>query len=96
MPQVRLDEQVFETAQRRAVDAGYSSVEEYISDFVVHDQVDDMASQTPDLEHLFTPDRLAHIDAAMAEIKGGRSFSSEEAADELANRRQEWLRKNPA
>ena len=88
MPQVQLDDQVFKVAQRRAADAGYSSVDEYIADVVVH-QSDD------NIDHLFTPERLAHIDQAEADIKAGKSYTSEQANEELAKRRAEWLQTNP-
>jgi hypothetical protein len=76
--------------RRQNVDAGYASVDAYIADIVVHDR-----DETPDLDHLFTPERLAHIDAAMADINAGRSYTTEQANEELAKRRAEWLRNNP-
>ena len=90
MPQVQLDEQVFKVAQRRAADAGYSSVDEYIADFVVHDTGD-----VDNIDHLFTPERLAHIDKAEADIKAGKFYTTEQADKELAERRAAWLRTNP-
>jgi hypothetical protein len=43
--------------------------------------------------HLFTPERIAHIDKAAAEIKQGKYFNIEQADAELAKRRAEWLQK---
>ena len=91
MPEVQLDDHVFKVAQRRAADAGYASVDDYIADVVVHDANDD----TDNIDHLFTPKRLAHIDEAEADIKGGRFFTTAQADQELAKRRAEWLRTNP-
>jgi hypothetical protein len=90
MPQIQLNDHVFQAAQRRAADGGFSSVEEYIADVVIHDVGDDA-----DIDHLFTPERLAHIDEAEAEIKAGKSYTAEQADVELAKRRAEWLRNNP-
>lgn len=90
MPQVQLDDQVFEVAQRRAADAGYPSVDAYIADVVVHDA----DNNADNLDHFFTSDRLAHIDKAEADIKAGRFYTSEQADEELAKRRAEWLRTN--
>jgi len=90
MPQVQLDDLVFEVAQRRAADAGYPSVEAYIADVVVHDAGNELDT----LDHFFTPERLAHIDEAEAKIKAGNFFTSEQADEELAKRRAEWLRIN--
>jgi len=91
MPQIELDDQVFRVAQRRAADAGYPSVDAYIADVVVHDN----NTEADNLDHFFTPERLAHIDKAEADIKAGRFFTPEQADQELAKRRAEWLLTNP-
>ena len=91
MPQVQLDDQVFKVAQQRAADGGYASVDAYIADVVVHDVSDD----SDNVDHLFTPERLAHIDKAEAAIKAGKFYTAEQADEELAKRRAEWLRTNP-
>jgi len=91
MPQVQLDDEVFKVAQRRAADAGYPSVDAYVADVVVHDASDEIDN----LDHFFTPERLAHIDSADADIKSGKFVTSEQADEELAKRRAEWLRTNP-
>jgi hypothetical protein len=90
MPQVQLNDQVFKVAQRRAAEAGFATVEEYIADVVCND-LDD---QTENLDHLFTPERLAHIDKAEAEIKAGNFYTAEQAKIEMAKRRAEWIRKH--
>jgi hypothetical protein len=54
-----------------------------------------VTEETPNLDHLFTPERLAHIDKAEAEIKAGNFYTAEQADVELAKRRAEWLRSNP-
>jgi hypothetical protein len=47
------------------------------------------------LDDFFTPERLAQIDEAEAEIARGEFMSWEDAKIELAKRRTEWLRQNP-
>jgi hypothetical protein len=37
MPQIQLDDELLKVAQRRAADAGYATVDQYIADLVVHD-----------------------------------------------------------
>jgi hypothetical protein len=96
MQQIQLSDQLYQEAQRRAAEAGFASVDEYVADIVSVDLVDDDRGGTPDLDHLFTPERLAHIDKAAAQIKSGQFFTSEQADAELAKRRAEWLRKSPA
>ncbi len=95
MPQIELTERVFSAAQRCAAEAGFSSVDEYVADVVSHDPVEESLGAAANLDHLFTPERLAHIDAAEAEIQAGNSYTAEQADAELARRRAEWLRKNP-
>jgi hypothetical protein len=95
MHQVQLNEDLYKNAQRRAAEAGFSSVDEYVADVVSHDLLDVNGDETPNLDHLFTPERLAQIDAAAAEIDAGNYFTSEQMHEELARRRAEWLKQNP-
>ena len=88
MPVVQLNDQVFKVVQQRASDAGYSSVDAYVSDFLV-------GSDGDDIDPLFTPQRLAHIDEADSEITAGKGFTTEQAEKELALRREKWLQTNP-
>jgi soluble cytochrome b562 len=90
MHQVQLADQLYKDAQRRASEAGFSTVDEYVADVLSHD----LSPDATDFDHLFTPDRLAHIDKAAAEIDAGEFYTTEQAATELAKRRAEWLRKN--
>ncbi len=88
MPVVQLNDQVFKVVQQRASDAGYSSVDAYVSDFLV-------ATDDENIDQLFTPQRLAHIDKADADINSGKGFTTEQAEKELALRRAKWLQANP-
>lgn len=88
MPEVRLDDQVFKVAQRRAADAGYSSVDEYIADVVIHDRGD----ESDNFDHLFTPERLAELDKISAEIKaGGKTYTVAEVREHFERKRKAWL-----
>ena len=87
MHQVKLNDQLFEQAQRQAVEAGYVSVDEYIAELVSHD-----ATATANFDHLFTPQRIAIISKASAEIDAGAALTAEQADRELSKRRDEWLR----
>ena len=91
MHQVQLSDKLYKEAERRASEAGFSTVDEYIADVVSHD----LLEETENLDHLFTPERLAHIDKAEAEIKAGNFYTAEQADAELVKRRAEWLRENP-
>ena len=89
MHQIQLSDQLYQVAQRRAAEAGFGSVDDYVADVLQHDLVD-----TDNFDHLFTPERLAHIDRAAAEIDAGKGLMLEQADAELAKRRAEWLRQN--
>lgn len=88
MPAIQLNDQVFKVAQQRASDAGYSSVDAYVADVLV-------SADAKDINHLFTPERFAHIDKADADIQSGKGYTAEQAKKELAERREKWLQANP-
>jgi hypothetical protein len=88
MPQIQLDDQVFQAAQRRAADGGYSSVNEYIADVVVHD----ISDKADNYDHLFTPERLAELDRISTAIKsGGKTYTIDEVREHFDSKRKEWL-----
>jgi len=90
MHQVNLDDHAYQTAQRRAAAAGFASVDEFLTDLLVNGN----DVETPDIDHLFTPERMAIIYRADAQVEAGDFYTSEEAKEELAKRREEWLSKN--
>lgn len=91
MPQITLDDQVYQKAQLRAEEAGFASVDEYVADVLVHD----FDPETPDLDHLFTPERMALIDKGIADIEAGRFFTREESERHLEKVKEEWRQKRP-
>jgi hypothetical protein len=90
MHQIQLNDQLFEEARRRADDAGFPSVDEYIAEVLQQG----FAGEAESFEHLFTPERLAHIDRAIASMDAGRGLTMEQVEAELAQRRTEWLARN--
>ncbi|HEX4129124.1 MAG TPA: hypothetical protein VHZ24_03715 [Pirellulales bacterium] len=88
MHQIRLDDQLYQEAQRRAAESGFANVDEYVANVLQSDIAD-----TDELNHLFTPERLAEIDHAAAQIAAGNGLTTEQADAELAKRREEWLRR---
>jgi hypothetical protein len=91
MHQIQLNDQLYQEAELRAAEAGFGSVDEYVADVLRHD----LQEETENFDNLFTPERLAHIDRAAAEIDAGQGLTSEQVDAELAQRRDEWLRQNP-
>ena len=88
MHQVQLDDRLYAEAQRRATEAGFPSVDEYIADIVAQE----VSDPGENLDYCFTPERLAHIDRAIAQVDAGEYYTKEQAETELARRRAEWLR----
>ena len=93
MHQVQLQptDQIYDRAKRRAVEAGFKSVEEYASEVLTNDLYED----TGDYDRLFTPERIAHLDKVAAEVRaGGKTYTMQEVRANLAQNRAEWIRKN--
>jgi len=88
MHQINLDDHLYQDVQRRAAEAGFASVDEYVADVLQQDLEEE------NLDRFFTPERLAHIDRAAASIADGRGLTPEQANAELAKRRDEWLRRS--
>jgi hypothetical protein len=93
MHQVHLDlnDQLYDLAKRRADEAGFKTVSEFLTDVVSEELTED----SEDLDHLFTPQRIALIDKAAAQIKVGQFLTAKQVDVELAKRRTEWLQNNP-
>jgi len=49
--------------------------------------------ETPNLDHVFTPERIARIEAA-AEIKAGNCFTAEQVGEHFKQKREAWTQKN--
>ena len=83
MQQIQLNDQLYQEAQRRAAEAGFGSVDEYVADVLQHD----LQEQTENFDHLFTPERLAHIDRAAAQIDAGQGIPSEQVREHFRQKR---------
>jgi len=82
MQPIHLDDQLYQESQRRAAEAGFPNVDAYVANVVQQD----LHEETEDFEHLFTPERLAHIARAAAQIDAGQGLTLEQANAELAKR----------
>ncbi|HEY1784874.1 MAG TPA: hypothetical protein VGG30_04965 [Pirellulales bacterium] len=91
MHQVNLNDQLYQDVQRRAAEAGFTNVDDYVADVLSHD----LNEETPNLDHFFTPERMAQIDQSLASAAAGNVYTSEQVDEELAKRRDEWLRQHP-
>ena len=77
MYQIQLDDQLYQDAQRRASAAGFVTLDEYVADVLQHD----LHEETENFDYLFTPERLAQIDRAAAQIDAGQGIPSEQVRD---------------
>ena len=85
MPTVNLSDDAYRAAVAQSVAGGFASVSEYLTDVIL----DDPDGPTPDLEHLFTPERMARIARGEADVAAGRTYTSAEVAQHFAKRRAE-------
>ncbi len=89
MHQVRLDEKLYREAERRAREAGFGSVDEFVADRLESD----FSYDQENFDHLFTPEVIADLDKISDEIKaGGKTYTMQEVDEHLEKKRQEWLR----
>ena len=82
MHHVHLSDHVYEQAKMRAIEAGFKSVEEFITD-VVSDRAMD---ETEVLDSFFTEERLAHIAIATAQIESGEYKTAEQLREHFRMR----------
>ncbi|HEY3780788.1 MAG TPA: hypothetical protein VGL56_06880 [Fimbriimonadaceae bacterium] len=91
MQEVHLSDQLYQLAKKRASDAGFTSVDEFVADIVQTE----ISEPTEDYDYLFTPERIANIDKVLSEVKaGGKTYTPDEVDAHLSGRRAAWIQKN--
>jgi hypothetical protein len=92
MQQVQLTDQLYHVVKRRASEAGFASVEEYIADVVAQDVADD----TENYDRLFTPQVVGELERISATAKaGGTTYSSEEVRGHFRKKSDAWRASHP-
>ena len=89
---IRITDDAYVTAQERAKLEGFGSTEVFLSDLVVNSMIFD----TDNYDHLFTPERIAIIDAAAAEALTGKGVTVEEIREIFKEKRRAWQENHPA
>jgi hypothetical protein len=89
MQQVELNDKLYEEVRERAGTAGFSSVDAYVTDLLQQE-----LDSPDDFQHLFTPERLAIIDKAAADIDNGNFFTREQVDAHLAELKAACHREN--
>jgi len=88
MQRVQINDQLYKRAERRAMEGGFSTVDEYVAD-VLRQSVND---DSENVDHLFTPDVIAHLDEISDGIKaGGKTYTLDEVKEHFEKKRTEWL-----
>ena len=82
MYEIRLNENLYHQASQRAVDLGFSGVDDYVADMVRSD-----LAETENFDHLFTPERMAQIEKARRQVDAGQVYTSEEVWSYLERKR---------
>jgi hypothetical protein len=88
MHQVQLNDNLYKEAERRAREAGFGSVDEFVADRLEND----FSEEQENFDHLFTPEVIADLDKISADMQAGKSVSMEEVKKHLADVRQAWLK----
>ena len=84
--QLELTDRLYDLAMRRAVEAGFKTVGEYIAEVVS----DDLALGADNLDNLFTPERLVHIESVIDKVKaGGKTHTVAEVREHFRSRFEE-------
>ena len=90
--QLQLSDQIYDLAQRRATEAGFANLDEYIVDVVM----EDLIAEPENLDHRFSPIVLAHLKSIQADIQTGTKTYTEMEVDEfLREKANKWRESHP-
>lgn len=87
MHQINLDDQLHQYAQRRAAESGCADAQAYVTLMLQMEQ-----QEGENFDHLFTPERLAEIDRAAAQVEAGEGITLDEFDLRLAEFKDQWQR----
>jgi Arc/MetJ-type ribon-helix-helix transcriptional regulator len=90
MHKIQLNDKLYKEAERRAREGGFGSVDEFVAERLESD----FSDEQEDLDHLFTPEVIAEIDKAEAEMNAGNFFTSEQVDEHFKKKRAAWKKKN--
>jgi hypothetical protein len=87
MHQVQPAGQLYQEAQRRASESGFTTVDEYVADVIAHD----LELSTENSDHLFTPEVIRELDRVSTAAKvGGKTYTPEEIKEHFRKRSEAW------
>lgn len=82
MRQIQLSDQLYQEAQCRAAEGGFASIDDYVAAMLQQD-----FEETENLDHLFTPERLAVIDRAASQMDSGQGIPSAQVLEHFWRKR---------
>ena len=82
MHEIQLTDQIYQEAQRRATEGGFASVDEYVAAMLRQE-----FEESENLDHLFTPERLALIDRAASQMDSGQGIPSAQVLEHFRRKR---------
>ncbi|MGD0541542.1 MAG: hypothetical protein ABSB33_08490 [Tepidisphaeraceae bacterium] len=88
MHHVQLNDELYKEAERRAREAGFGSVDEFVADRLESD----FSCEQENFDDRFTPQVVAQLDRISDQMKAGNSVSMEEVDKHLADVREAWLK----
>jgi hypothetical protein len=89
---ISIPDDTYTDAIRRAQLEGFAVPETYMADLIVSQ----VAADSDNYDHVFTPEVIAELDQISAEIAAGaRTYALSELNDHLAANREAWLAKHP-
>lgn len=82
---INIPDHLYQEAKRRATEAGYANVDEYLNEFISG------GFKEENFDHLFTPERLAHLDRISAGIKAGeKTYTMDEVRAHFEKTEKTW------
>lgn len=82
MHEIQMHDNLYQLANQRALDLGFKGVDEYVADIVRCD-----LAETENFDHLFTSERMAHIEKSRRQVDAGQVHTSEEVWAYLERKR---------
>jgi hypothetical protein len=88
MQHVQLNDALYKEAERRAREAGFRSVDEFVADRLESD----FSDAQEDFDDRFTPQVVARLDQISDDMKAAKSVSAGQVDQHLADVREAWLK----
>ena len=72
MPQISISDELYQKVSIRAQENGFESTDDYIIDLLEQD-----VAEPVNIDEFFTPERLAEIKTAIAQVEAGESLTAQ-------------------